>query len=60
MNRKEVINEKKSFLLKVLFLLILLIFAGCMYIESGMVIDAVYFGFVLVILIRFLIMKLYR
>lgn len=60
MNRKEVINEKKSFILKVLFLLVLSIFAGCMYIESKMLIDAVYFGFVLVLLIRFIIMKLYR
>lgn len=60
MNHKEVLEEKKSFLYKVIFFVILLMFAGFMYIESNMLIDAVYFGVVLILFIRFLIIKLYH
>ena len=60
MNRKEILAQRKSFILKVAFLVLLLIFAALMYIESGMVIDAIYFIGVLIILIRFLTLKLYH
>lgn len=60
MNRKEVLEERKSFLYKVIFFVVLLMFSAFMYIESNMLIDAVYFGVVLVLLIKFLIIKLYH
>lgn len=60
MNHKEVLEEKKNFLYKVIFFVMLLVFAGFMYIESNMLIDAVYFGVVLILFIRFLIIKLYH
>lgn len=60
MNHKEVLKERKNFLYKVIFFVILLMFAGFMYIESNMLIDAVYFGVVLILFIRFLIIKLYH
>lgn len=55
----ELTGTRKSFLLKVAFFIILLFFAGAMYVESKMLIDAVYFIIVLALFIKFLIVKLY-
>lgn len=60
MNRKEVLEERRCFITKVMFFLILLMFAGFMYIESNMLIDVVYFVAVLVLFVRFLLLKLYH
>lgn len=55
----ELTGAKKSFFLKVCFFVILLLFVGGMYLESGLIIDAVYFIIVLSLFIKFLIVKLY-
>lgn len=55
----ELTGNKKSFLLKTVFFVILLLFAGAMYLESRMIIDAAYFVMVLFLFVRFLIVKLY-
>lgn len=55
----ELTGARKSFLLKVAFFIVLLFFAGAMYIESRMLIDAAYFVIVLALFIKFLILKLY-
>ena len=60
MDHKEVLEKRRNFLYKVIFFVILLLFAGFMYIESNMPIDAVYFGVILILFIRFLIIKLYH
>lgn len=60
MHRKELIGNKNSFLLKVLFFVILSLFSILIYLESHKVIDIVYFGVVFVLFIRFLYIKLYH
>lgn len=60
MHRNKLIENKKSFILKVSFFLILLIFSMLIYLESRRVIDVLYFSVVLVLFIRFLSIKLYQ
>lgn len=60
MYHTELTGERKSFFIKVIFFLSLLTIVGFMYLESNMLVDAAYFGIVLVLFIRFLIVKLYR
>lgn len=60
MHRKELIGNKNSFLLKVLFFVLLSLFSILIYLESHKVIDIVYFGVVFVLFIRFLYIKLYH
>lgn len=60
MHRKELIGNKNSFLLKVLFFVLLSFFSILIYLESHKVIDIVYFGVVFVLFIRFLYIKLYH
>ena len=54
MHRKELIGNKNSFLLKVMFFVLLSMFSILIYLESHKVIDIVYFGVVVVLFIRFL------
>lgn len=56
----ELTGKGKSFLIKIIFFLALLTVVGFMYLESKIIIDAVYFMIVLVLFIRFLIVKLYQ
>lgn len=60
MHHTELTSERKSFFIKVIFFILLLILVGFMYLESRMVIDVVYFVVILCLFIRFLILKLYR
>lgn len=60
MHHTELTSERKSFFIKVIFFILLLILVGFMYLESRMVIDVVYFIVILCLFIRFLILKLYR
>lgn len=60
MHRKELIGNKNSFLLKVLFFVLLSMFSILIYLESHKLIDIVYFGVVFVLFIRFLYIKLYH
>ena len=60
MHRKELIGNKNSFLLKVMFFVLLSMFSILIYLESHKVIDIVYFGVVFVLFIRFLYIKLYH
>ena len=55
----ELTGARKSFFLKVGFFVVLLFFAGGMYLESGLLIDAAYFVIVLALFLKFLIVKLY-
>lgn len=54
------IEHKKSFVLKILFFIIILAVIGTLYFESAHIIDIIYFSIVLFIFIRYLIMKLYH
>ncbi len=60
MHRRELIGNRKGFFIKVLFFLTLLTFSILMYLESHMIMDAIYFGIVLVLFIKFLRVKLYQ
>lgn len=60
MHHKELIGNRKGFFIKVLFFLTLLTFSILMYLESHMIMDAIYFGIVLVLFIKFLRVKLYQ
>ncbi len=60
MHRTELTGNRKGFFIKVLFFLALLSFSISMYLESHMIMDAVYFSIVLVLFIRFLRVKLYQ
>lgn len=53
-------KDKKSLVVKILFFMILLSFIGLMYFESRLVKDAIYFAIVLIIFIKFLVIKLYH
>lgn len=60
MHRSTSIKEKKSLVIKIMFFMVLLSFIGLMYFESGLLKDAIYFAIVLIIFIKFLIIKLYH
>lgn len=60
MNRKEVIEERNSTILKIIFFLGILTFIGLIYLESHLLFDAAYFVLVLIFFIKFLIIKLYH
>lgn len=60
MHQSELMENRKSFLIKVAFFIALLMFIGFMYLESNMVLDAVYFVVVLALFIKFLVVKLYQ
>lgn len=60
MHRTELIGDHKGFLIKVTFFIALLMLIGFMYLESNMVLDAVYFVVVLTLFIKFLFVKLYQ
>lgn len=60
MRHTKLIGDEKSFLMKVAFFLVLLLFIGFMYLESNMIVDAVYFGIVFTLFVKFLLVKLYR
>ena len=53
-------DNKKSFIVKVIFFLALLSCVALIYFESGLVKDAVYFMLVLAFFIKYLIIKLYH
>ncbi len=53
-------ENKKSFVLKVLFFIIVLVIIAALYFESLHIIDAVYFSIVFLLFIKYLIMKLYH
>lgn len=57
---EQKIEHKKSFVLKVIFFATILVIVAALYFESLHIIDAVYFGIVLLLFIKYLIMKLYR
>ncbi len=54
------IERKKSFVLKTLFFIIMLVVIAALYIESLHIIDAVYLGIVFLLFIKYLSMKLYH
>lgn len=60
MHQSELMENRKGFLIKVAFFIALLMFIGFMYLESNMVLDAVYFVVVLALFIKFLVVKLYH
>lgn len=60
MNHIDLMGDKKSFLLKITFFVVLLIFAFSMYLESQKLLDAAYLAVVMVLFIKFLLVKLYH
>jgi hypothetical protein len=60
MRYNNLTDDTKSFINKVLFFVTLLVFSGLIYLERGLIHDAVYFIIVLFFFIKFLIMKLYH
>ena len=54
------IEERKSFIIKIIFFIIILLFTLFMYFETKMIIDAVYFITIFALFIRFLWIKLYQ
>ncbi|MEG2351119.1 MAG: hypothetical protein RSB54_00355 [Bacilli bacterium] len=60
MNQKELLEVKKSFIIKVSVFLLILIFAGAFFLESRSYLDAVYFAAVFILFTKFLILKLYQ
>lgn len=59
MHHNTLVWNSKEFIIKVIFFIILLTFVALLYMESKLLIDAFYFCVVLVIFIRFLIIRLY-
>lgn len=59
MHHNALTEDKKGFIIKVIFFLALLSLVALMYLESHMLKDALYFVVVLVLFIKFLIIKLY-
>lgn len=60
MNREERVKRRNDILIKSAFFLVLLVSIGLIYLDSHMLIDALYFIGVLILFIRFLIVKLYQ
>lgn len=59
MHHNALTEDKKSFLIKIIFFIVLLSLVALMYLESGMLKDALYFIVVFILFIKFLIIKLY-
>ena len=57
---KNLTKEQKGFLYKTCFFVVLLVVIALMYLESKLLIDAVYFLIILATFVRFLILKLYH
>ena len=53
-------DDKKSFIVKTIFFIFILLFSLLMYFETKMIIDAFYFGITFILFIRFLLIKLYQ
>lgn len=60
MHHNVLTEDKKSFVIKVIFFLVLLLCTALIYFESRLLKDALYFGLVLVFFIKYLIIKLYH
>lgn len=60
MHHNTLTDDKKSFITKVIFFLILLSIIALIYLESGVLKDLVYFAIVFILFIKFLIIKLYH
>ncbi len=60
MHHDDIKEQRKSFCCKIAFFLTMLFLVGMTYLESGLMIDAFYFCIVLVLFIKFLIIKLYQ
>ena len=60
MHHNMLTDNKKSFIVKVIFFLALLSCVALIYFESGLVKDAVYFMLVLAFFIKYFIIKLYH
>ena len=60
MRHNVITEDKKSFYIKVIFFICILLFTLFMYFETKMIIDAFYFITILVLFIRFLWIKLYQ
>jgi hypothetical protein len=60
MHHNTLIGNKKGFAVKTTFFLILLFFTGLLYFESRLIKDAFYFAIVLMLFIKFLVIKLYH
>lgn len=56
----ELINNRKSYALKIMFFLLLISFSMLMYLESRMITDIIYCGLVSILFIKFLTIKLYH
>lgn len=56
----ELINNRKSYALKIMFFLLLISFSMFMYLESRMITDIIYCGLVSILFIKFLTIKLYH
>lgn len=59
MHHNALTEDQKSFLIKIIFFIVLLSLVALMYLESGMLKDALYFIVVFILFIKFLIIKLY-
>ena len=59
-NLKRLNKNQRSFLIKVCFFIFLLVVVALLYLESKAIIDVVYFILILILFIRFLILKLYH
>lgn len=60
MHHNVLTEDKKAFYFKVLFFIFLLAISLLMYIESKLIIDAFYSLVILILFIRFLVVKLYQ
>lgn len=60
MHHNELTGSKKSYVIKIVFFMFLLVFSALMYIESHMLIDVLYCFLVLILFVKFLSMKLYQ
>ena len=60
MHHNVLTDNKKAFYSKVLFFILLFVLSLLMYIESKLIIDAFYSLVILILFIRFLVVKLYQ
>lgn len=60
MHHNVIGKEKRSFIIKICFFLVLLLIVGLMYFESKRSMDLAYFVVILSLFLRFLVVKLYH
>lgn len=60
MHHNTLMVDKRNFIIKIIFFLTLLSMIALMYFESGAIKDVFYFAVVLVLFVKFLIIKLYH